>query len=254
MRETLTVPEYVTGYPGVAFGGYVAGLLAARSDAKEVRVDFRGRVPVGEPVSITQVSGGGAELRHSAGDPLVTARPAALAMDAPAVPSWEQAQLASEEYLAHVRAFPPSIPDCFGCSPVPVGEGIRLFPSRVRERRDVLAAAWVPDRELADARGELPPEIVWSALDCPGGWAGMRLAKSGVGVVTAVLTGAQLRAVRAGERYVSYAWLLGTVGRKITVGVGLAIAEGELCALAEALWVVPRTSTSPPPAPLSHTA
>lgn len=249
----LSVPEHISGYPGVAFGGYVAGLLAGRSDAKEVRVDFRAPVPVGRPVQVGQTPVGGCEVRERDGDggALATARPASLALDLPDVPSWEQAQRASKEYLEHVRAYPQQIPDCFGCSPVPVGEGIRVFPSRVRERRDILAAAWVPDRELANNQGELPPEIVWSALDCPGGWAAMRLAKSGVGTVTAVLTGAQLRPVRAGERYVSYAWLIGAVGRKITVGVGLATDDGELCALAEALWLAPKRTA---PDPLSRTA
>ncbi|MFC7310075.1 PaaI family thioesterase [Streptomyces monticola] len=225
MTNAVTIPDHITGYPNVAFGGYVAGLLAARSDAKTVRVDFRGAVPVGKPVDL---------------DGLVTASPAELLLDPPEMPTWEQARTASEDYLEHHRRSPLPIPDCFGCGPVPPGRGVRIFPSRVPGRDNLLAAAWVPDPELAGGDGTLGPEMVWSALDCPGGWAGMRLAKMGAGAVTAALTGTQLRGVTAGERHVSYAWHLGTEGRKVTVGVALATAEGELCALAEALWIRPR--------------
>src|SRR5687768_4183621 len=86
--ETLTVPGHVTGYPEVAFGGYVAGLLAARSDAKEVRVDFRGTVPAGTPVHFTKSPDGGGRLGTARGDLLVAASPAELSLAVPEMPSF----------------------------------------------------------------------------------------------------------------------------------------------------------------------
>ncbi|GHI07002.1 hypothetical protein AQI88_21420 [Streptomyces cellostaticus] len=223
MTRTDTIPPHITGYPNVAFGGYVAGLVAARSDAETVRVDFRAAVPVGVPVRL---------------EDMVTVTPSEMRLDAPEMPAWAQAQEASEAYLAQADAHPQPF-ECYGCSPLPVGKGIRLFPAPV-PGRNLVAAAWVPDPELAGTSGTLPPEIVWSALDCPGGWAGMRLAETGPGLVTAALTGTLLREVKSGERHISWAWVLGGHARKVTVGVALATAEGELCALAEAVWVKPR--------------
>lgn len=57
--ETITVPDHLCGYPGVAFGGYVAGVLAGRATAKGVRVDFRRPVPTGEPVRLAETAAWG---------------------------------------------------------------------------------------------------------------------------------------------------------------------------------------------------
>ncbi|MGW7367546.1 hypothetical protein ACWGI8_30035 [Streptomyces sp. NPDC054841] len=234
--DAIVVPELYVGYPGVAFGGYVAGVLAERSEAKTVRVDFRGPVPVEVPVRIAATAGGGAELGEGEW-PLATARPAELLLDAPAAPSLDEAAAAAEAF----RAAPPvGMVDCFGC-------GLDRTPDRgLRQHctpvpgRDLVASAWIPSPALASEDGLLPPELVWGALDCPGNWAGRMLGTQRPGAVTAALTGALLRPVRAGEPYISYAWLQSESGRKHSMGVALATAEGELCALAEALWLDPR--------------
>ncbi|MFC8125725.1 hypothetical protein [Streptomyces sp. NPDC057302] len=106
--------------------------------------------------------------------------------------------------------------------------------------REVVAAAWIPGVELADGDGLIPDELVWAALDCPGGWAVRELGTSTDASVTAALAATLLRPVVAGEEYVSYAWVGESAGRKHPSGVALATAEGELCAVAEALWVDPR--------------
>ncbi|MGW6983777.1 hypothetical protein ACWGE1_30760, partial [Streptomyces sp. NPDC054932] len=101
--ETITVPERLHGYPGVAFGGYVAGLLAARADAKGVRVDFRRPVPTGAPVRLARAADGGCELTD--GELLLAvATPAEPPRaDAPEAPSWDRAVAAAEAF----RADPP---------------------------------------------------------------------------------------------------------------------------------------------------
>ncbi|MFI6943282.1 hypothetical protein ACIBI4_28795 [Streptomyces sp. NPDC050418] len=249
--ESLTIAPHVTGYPGVAFGGYVAGLLAARSDAAEVRVDFRAAVPVGTGLL---VAGGASEgtgaqppvdgavvIRDAAGTDLAVATPAPLTLDAPEPPTWAQAEKGAAAQVRSLRRNPPPVMDCYGCGPdVSPGQGLKLLPGRVEDRPDLLAGAWIPEKELAGPDGVLPPEIVWAALDCPGGWTAIRLGRMPLGGVTARLTGTQLAPVRAGEPHISYAWMLGAEGRKTTVGVAVATAEGELCALAEALWITPR--------------
>ncbi|WP_036560838.1 PaaI family thioesterase [Nocardia brasiliensis] len=233
--DTIVVPEHVHGYPGVAFGGYVAGVLAAQSGASAVRVDFRRRVPVETPVTLRRNDSDGLVLTDLEGLPLVEAVPATLALTAPPAPSWDEA-LAVTESSAPLR----HESDCYGCGSLCApGRGLRLFPWPQRAQNRVVAA-WTPDESLAADTGDLPTELVWAALDCPGGWVAMALHTLRHGTVTAALTATQLAPVRAGRDYVSYAWPIAEAGRKSTVGVALATRDGAVCALAEALWIHPK--------------
>ncbi|MEV7557246.1 hotdog fold domain-containing protein [Streptomyces sp. NPDC089795] len=235
--ETITVPERLHGYPGVAFGGYVAGVLAARASAKDVRVDFRRPVPTGAPVRLAVTADGGCELTD--GElMLAVATPAeAPAAQGPEAPSWDRAVAAAEAF----RADPPDgQADCFGCGLERTpATGLRLHCGTV-PGRELVAAAWTPAPALGGPDGLLPPELVWGALDCPGNAAGRLLDGRRAGAVTAALGARLLRPVPVGEGLVSYAWMLSSSGRKYTVGTALATADGELCAVAEALWVEPR--------------
>ncbi|MFD3517430.1 hypothetical protein [Streptomyces sp. NPDC058657] len=236
----IVVPGWCVGYPGVAFGGYVAGLLAERSGAKTVRVDFRGPVPTDVPVRIAETAGGAVELGE-ADRPLATARPAELLLDVPAAPSWAEAIAATEEF----RAAPPSgLVDCFGCGLRTADRGLRMHCMPV-PGRDLVASAWLPHPAFADQDGLLLPRLVWSALDCPGNWAGRLLGSQRPGAVTAALTGTIVRPIAAGEPHIAYAWLLSASGRKHTMGVALTTAEGELSAVCEALWLDPKPAPLP---------
>ncbi|SEB68732.1 hypothetical protein [Streptomyces sp. PAN_FS17] len=235
--DAIVVPELYVGYPEVAFGGYIAGLLAERSGARTVRVDFRGPVPVEVPVRIAETADEGMELGE-AERPLAAARPAELPIEVPAAPSWDEADAAAERF----RAAPPSgVVDCFGCGLRTADRGLRVHGTPVPDL-GLVASAWTPSHAFADADGLLPTQLVWGALDCPGHWAGRFLGTLRAGAVTASLTGTVLRPVVAGEPHISYAWLVSESGRKHTMGVALATAEGELCGVSEALWIDPKAA------------
>ncbi|MFB7466779.1 hotdog fold domain-containing protein [Streptomyces sp. NPDC056224] len=239
--ETITVPDHLCGYPGVAFGGYVAGVLAGRATAKTVRVDFRRPVPTGEPVRLTETASGGAEL--TSGELLLAAAtPAGLDTDVPDAPSWTVASAAADAY----RAAPPDgSADCFGCGlDRTPATGLRLHCGLVPGGA-MVATAWTPAAGLGGPDGLLPPELVWGALDCPGNAAGRLLGGRPAGAVTASLSARLVRPVPVGSGLVSYSWMLGSEGRKYRVGTALATAEGDLCAFAEALWVEPRPTPAP---------
>ena len=237
--ETITVPDLLRGYPGVAFGGYVAGVLARRAEARSVRVDFRRPTPVEVPVGLARTADGGAVLTGADGVLAAAvpdeADPAALGVPAP--PSWAEASAAAEAY----RAAPPTgSVDCFGCGLGRTPDtGLRLHCGNV-PGRDLVATAWTPGPALADADGTLPPELVWGALDCPGNAAGRLLGTMREGAVTASLAARLLRPVPVSTRLVSYAWVVAEEGRKHRVGAALATAEGDLCGISAALWVTPR--------------
>ncbi|MCU1642259.1 MAG: hypothetical protein JWN03_2534 [Nocardia sp.] len=236
--DTLTIPGHIHGYPDLAFGGYVAGMLAARATADTLRVDFRRAVSVSTPVVLT-AEDERASLLAPDGTLLVEASPSVLSIDAVPAPSLSEARAATARALSAPDRW---VTDCYGCGVAcPPGRGLRLFAWGVPERR-VMAAAWTPDAGLADENGELLPETVWSALDCPGGIAAWIYSDMDRGALTAALTATQLRPIYAGSEYISHAWPIDRDGRKHTVGVALSTVDGDLCALAEALWIEPRQS------------
>jgi hypothetical protein len=231
--EVITVPRHLRGYPGVAFGGYVAGVLAGRATAKTVRVDFRRPTPVEVPVGLTQTADGGAVLTGADGV-LAVATPDELDLEVPEPPSWSEASAAAEAY----RAAPPEgAVDCFGCGLDRTPDtGLRLHCGVV-PGRDLVAAAWTAGPALADTDGNLRAELVWGALDCPGNAAGRLRGSMREGAVTASLAARLLRPVPVSSRLVSYAWVLSEEGRKHQMGVALATAGGDVCAVSSALWV-----------------
>ncbi|PSR69330.1 hypothetical protein C8258_05435 [Nocardia sp. MDA0666] len=230
----ITIPTHIHGYPDLAFGGYVAGLLADRVGG-EVRVDFRRGVPVRTPVQITDTESGSV-LTDSDGTVLAEASPGSVELAVTPPPTWEDAVVASRDSFAAGRA----IPDCYGCGTTNTpGRGLRLYPWRLRDQ-DLVAAAWIPDAELAGPGGHLTTENIWSAVDCPGGWAAIELSGMSPGGLTAALTTRRIGPVRAGEKYLVWSWPIATSGRKHTVGVAISTPKGDLRVLAEALWIEPR--------------
>ncbi|MBL1074016.1 hypothetical protein JK358_06375 [Nocardia sp. 2] len=267
----LTIADHVHGYPDIAFGGYVAGLLAAHSTTDlaarsttdlpghatiaradhsstdhdpaagipAMRVDFRRAVSVGAPLLLQTTGDGRAVLADAGGMLLVEAAASSLAVTPRPAPSWDDAKTATEAALTSPKRV---VTDCYGCGVLcEPGRGLRLFPWSTPDGT-LMAAAWTPDAALADENGEVTTANVWSALDCPGGIAAWVFSKMGQGAFTAALTATQVRPVLAGADYISHAWSIGQDGRKHTVGVALSTADGELCALAEALWIEPRTA------------
>jgi hypothetical protein len=158
----------------------------------------------------------GPVVRLLDGDELVAeARPAQVDLDVPALPSLDAAHEAGTRYpWRHGHPWP----SCFVCgtgrSP---GDGLCIDPGPVHRDGDdgeeVFATVWVPPEELAGADGLVPPEFVWSALDCPSGIA--VLSRPGIGPsVLGRLAAEQVAPVHAGQPYVVACWPISSEGRK----------------------------------------
>src|SRR3982075_2267589 len=85
-------------------------------------------------------------------------------------------------------------PTCFVCGPARAqGDGLRIFAGPlVRQSRNasaVFAATWTPDPTLAAEDGFVAPEFLWSALDCPTGYASSQDRESGSFDRTPILLG-----------------------------------------------------------------
>lgn len=218
-NATVRIADRYRGFPGIAMGGFAGGLLAQRIGS-EAEVTFRRPIPTDDALSVVD-SDDGAELRID-GDVAATATATTVAVDLPDRVSLADAEAATRSYPGH-RTHP--YPSCFTCGPDrPEGDGLRVFPAPVGDGSvedgpveggpvgigSLVAAAWTPHPNHADADGVLPPEIVWSAVDCSSIWPVIEAAPpdSEEHVVSGRLAVRLDAPLRAGEPYVVAAWPL----------------------------------------------
>ena len=230
MQAETTIPARYNGPPTSGNGGYSCGVLAAYINGP-ARVRLHVPPPLDVVLQVVDSAGGGVEMYD--GDTLVGgAVPVALELDIPAAPTLEQAQAAMGRYPCYAGH---SFPTCFVCGPErPDHDGLEIFPGQVTDSV-VLACPWQPAVDMLDTGGCVRPEIVWSALDCPGYFAAMgeRLRPAVLGE----LAGELFAPVHGAEPLVVYAWPLGEDGRKSYAGTAIATASGEVLAASRSTWI-----------------
>ena len=151
--------------------------------------------------------------------------PAELAIDVPAPVSVEAAEDASTRYEGFVHH---AYNTCFVCG-TKREDGLRLYAGPVEGRPGVLAAPWTPSEDVR-------AELVWAALDCPGGWAVDDFQREGIllGRMAAEID----RLPTLAEPHVVLGWRLGEDRRKRFAGSALLTADGEVLARATSTWIV----------------
>lgn len=243
-RDLLTVPARFMGPPGSANGGYLSGLLASRAgldgDARAVEVTLRRPPPLDTPLRVARDAlVPGVRLLHD--DVLVAeARPATLELDVVDPVPFEVAKDAETRYAGAVGH---PFPTCFVCGTArSVPDGLGLRPGPVGEPGGLTACTWVPDATLAadgldvltEAPAEIPAELVWAALDCPGGWTLDIVGRPAVlGRITA-----QVDALpRVGEPCVVMGRLLRRSGRKGISATTAYDSDGRVLGRAESVWI-----------------
>lgn len=238
--KALTIDPRFAGPPGSANGGYVAGRLAsllpasggarARPDRQPAQVTLRQPPPLGARIDAA-VSSGVATLTFG-GIVLAEARPAQLT-ERPVDPvSFERATEVMSTYAGWERH---PFPGCFACgTDRPPPDGLGLRPGRVTDRPDTVATAWIPDASIADDAGTVPVEMIWAALDCPGGWSA---ELAGRPMVLGRMTAAVDAQPRAGDSCVVVGRRLGTEGRKTFTASAAYDPDGRVLARAEATWI-----------------
>jgi hypothetical protein len=244
----LRIGRRFRGPPGAANGGFASGSLAALlGGAVDVEVSLRRSVPLERPLEVRH-DGDAAVLLDDGGRLLAEARPPAaeVGLTVPDIPTPEEARAAAGRGAYYGD---PLFPDCFVCGPARApGDGLRIFPGPV-SGHSVWAAPWTPDPSVGGPDGQVRDEVVWAALDCPGGVAAVEAAAvpAGTPVLLGQMTARLGARPRIGTEYRTVAWLLGRDGRKLTAGSALLGPDGEVLAAARALWVV-LARTAPTPA------
>jgi hypothetical protein len=236
----LTVSERFSGPPGSANGGYIAGRLAAYVGSPAVQVTLRQPPPLDTRLDVVRTADEG--VRAVFGGALIAEAAPAVLDDDPVEPvSFGMAAEAAGAF-AGFAAHP--FPGCFVCgTDRPAPDGLGLRPGPVPDRPGSTACTWVPDASLATDDGTVPPEIMWAALDCPGGWTVDIVGRPAVlGRMTAQIDVLP----QVGDRCVVMGRLLSREGRK-SVSVTTAYdGEGRVLGRAHAIWIDIR---SPSPSP-----
>jgi hypothetical protein len=236
--DTCEIPEILVeerfrGPPNSGNGGYVCGRLASFLDGT-VQVTLRVPPPLQRPLQVEARDGGVVLLD---GDQLVAeAQSVELATDEVRAADPEQARAGAARYAwADPEVHP--YPTCFVCGPArDEGDGMLVFPGPVPDTDDLYAAPWLPDDSLLDPAGCVRPEFIWSALDCPSGLVTNTFAPEGR-ILLGRLTARLLAPARGGEEYVITAWPVSREGRKMATGSALYSQNGDLLAVARALWI-----------------
>ena len=225
------------GPPGLANGGYAAGLLAEQLGGGAVEVTLRRPTPVGVRLRIeTGVEGLGI-VRDGVGVVAEARRVAHFDCRPPEVP-WDDIVVAEDQPYAGAEGFG----GCFACGrDVPRDHSLGVFPRLVRDAGAV-GCRWRPPAWATDRYARALERFVWAALDCSGGFA-LELAGPAVPVMTGRITAEVLRAPRAGEPCAVLGWQSGSEGRKHFVQSAVVSRQGGTLAYATAVWLeVPRAS------------
>ena len=237
MSGRVVIDKRFRGPENSANGGYACALVARSIDGP-TEVTLRAPPPLGKALRLERREEG-AELLD--GELLIAeARPTTLNIEVPAPVPFEAARRGEARYPW--REHHP-YPTCFVCGPQRhAGDGLRIFPGPIDDE-SMYAAPWTPEHALADSAGNVEPEYVWGALDCPSGIVTDLFGQ--VGLILLGRLAADLRhPVRAGFPHVVQAWPVRREGRKLHTASALFSAEGELCGLASAVWIeLPAQST-----------
>lgn len=218
-------------------GGYTAGLVAASvpgvSGRDPVTVTLRRPPPLDRPLPVSV--GDDAVLRATDGDELVVEAARARPEDAVVVGDLAVEPVSADEARALGTTYPGltdhPFPECFVCGPArAAGDGLRLFPGRVGDGRT--ACVWDVAPDLAGRT-----ELVWAALDCPGGWTAPIEGRPMVlGRITASVDADLVPA--AGDACVVMGRFAGSEGRKVWTHTTVYAPGGVVIGRAHATWIV----------------
>ena len=234
MDETVTIASRFNGPPTSGNGGYSCGLLAAFIDGP-ARVRLHAPPPLDRPLAVRRGADDRIEL-FDGEERIGSATPAAMELEPPSPPSYEDAVRAARGYPCYENHI---FPTCFVCGPGrPESDGLEIFPGPVSDW-SLIACPWTPSPDLVDATGSVRPEIVWSALDCPGYFACLGHAPQPA--VLGELQAKLLHPVSGAQGLVVYAWPLGEEGRKRFAGSALATQDGQVLAKARSTWILLRS-------------
>ena len=214
----MIIASRFNGPPGTGNGGYSAGLFAAESVAAGGLAEVTLRRPPPLDVPLSRV---GADVVDPAGTVIASVSPVE-----PFAPSLDPVSpaAATEASRRYAGFSDHPFPTCYVCGPEHP-DGLRVFPGPLDDGR--VAAPFT-------APGEVTPETVWAALDCPGGWSVLSPGRPFVlGRMAAIVAAPP----EPGATCVVVGAMSAAEGRKARVVSALFTPAGDLLAHARATWI-----------------
>jgi hypothetical protein len=237
----FTIPARFNGPPTTANGGYACGVFAGLGTARHgphLAVTLLAPPPLDAALEFRP---GARRSQVRCGEELiatVTAAPGSPERLDPV--SVESAAAASLGYRGE-----PDHPfrTCFVCGVDRTqGDGLLLAPGPLPGRSGTVACVWTPDHTVTGSDGTADAAVVWSVLDCPGGWT------ADPGKEPMVLSRMTARIAElpvAGQRYVVVGRRLRRAGRTAVNATALYTEDGRLLAHASAVWAAVNDTTTP---------
>ena len=220
---SIIINRRYCGPPNSGNGGYVCGRLA-RHIGDGAEVTLRSPPPLDSKLDVAATDEGTFELRDGA-TVVATGRSTSVEFARLETASFEEARAA--ELATPIKPHEHPLPTCFVCGPArAAGDGLRISAGPLGRHSpsgsSVFAATWIPDANLAAEDGLIAPEFLWSALDCPTGYASNYNPESGNSERTPILLGRMSARIEArprpGERCVIAAWEVdGVVARFLSI-------------------------------------
>ena len=229
MTEFITIDPQFNGPQGSGYGGYVAGAIADLFDGT-VEVTLRNPPPLADSMSVDQI---GDRVAIWFGETLVAeAKPSVINLEVPPCPDATSVEGAVERSNEFKK---DDFHKCFACgSGRDEGEGLQLLTGPVAGS-DVVATQWKPHKSFTGLDGLIPRRILWSALDCPGGWSIVR--DSGVIMLLGRFTAEVDGDLKAGTPCTIIGWPMGREGRKAFAGTAIYDDHGKVRGRAKVVWI-----------------
>ncbi len=237
--DQIVIKSRFCGPSNSGNGGYTCGLLGGYI-GKAAEVTLWQPPPLDTPLTVERNEDQTVSLwYHGNAKQLVgEAAPAKLDLDIPTAPTYTEAELAVKQYAGFQRH---PFPDCFVCGTNRKhGDGLCIFAGPV-DGRSMVAAPWIPDASLADSSGDIKPEFLWAALDCPGAFATLAWAEGVRPALLGRFTAEVIGSIKQGERCIVIGWPLSREGRKHFTATALFRESGERIAAAKAIWIEPKS-------------
>ena len=226
--SSVIIASRFNGPPLSGNGGYTAGCVAALLDGTHA-IRISSPIPLDTPLTPVRE---GDQVRLMKDDQLIlTARPNTLKLTAPKPPTLPDALKAPEKPISFGDAGPST---CFVCGRNrDEGDGLRIWCGEV-DGFDGAVDVWTPHPNFADEDGLTRPEVMWGALDCPGGYC---LPEENRRVLLGEMTAEIYERPPVGEPTILTSWLDRSEGRKHFAGTAMFSADGRLLAQADTLWI-----------------
>lgn len=245
-RQELILTEQFVGPPDLGNGGYVVGHMASIISGGEVcgagpvEVTLRAPLPLHVSLGYEFDDEDTLSLLHGV-DVMASAKKTSLDLDVPEASQTEVVRAAVANSPSLKAGFHSTLgerlgvhPICFCCGAErDAGDGLRVFPAACKGDAHV-AALWTPHERFASADGNVGPEIIGAAIDCPGAFAFL-VNEERAGLLGR-MTIEFFKPLKAGVETQIMGWRIEVDGRKMIAGTALFDDKGDLIARAKQTW------------------